>query len=276
MKTILIPTDFSETTENAVNYGLDMANHHKANVVLMHINQIPASTSEFGISAYNVIDVKENSLELLNALKDKITQTHPSIKAICCCTEIGSPEDLILNYAKENAVDIVVMGNSGYGSHFAKNLFGSTSVSVSKNISIPVIIVPPNIYFTPVKKIAYGCDYETEIANSRSLEYVQNICTDLDSNLNIVHIMPEDGLLSEQEAEMDYFVEDNMQAVMHKTYIIKNNNVSDGLIEFITEHNIDLIIVEPKKHSLFHTLFHKSVINELAFFSPIPVMAIHG
>ena len=276
MKTILIPTDFSETTENAVNYGLDMANDHKANVLLMHVNQIPASTTEFGISAYNVIDVKQNSLELLNSLKNKITQTHPSIKSISCFTEIGSPSDLILSYSKENAVDIVIMGNSGYGSSFSKNLFGSTSVSVSKSINVPVIIVPPNIYYTPLKKIAYGCDYETDITNSKSLECVTNISNDLNSDLNIVHIMPEDNLLSEQEAEMDYFVNGNLQTVMHKTFIIKNNNVSDGLIEFVTEHNIDLIIVEPKKHSMFHSIFHKSVTNELAFFSPIPVMAIHG
>jgi nucleotide-binding universal stress UspA family protein len=141
MNKILVPTDFSEVSENAVNYAIEMASFLSANLVLVHINPIPVSTPEFGIAAYDMTDVKNESLEALKSLANQIKANHPLISEVEYYAEMGNASDLIIEYSKDKDIDLVIMGISGHGSKLKKSLIGSTSVSVSKIIEIPLIII---------------------------------------------------------------------------------------------------------------------------------------
>ena len=109
-----------------------------------------------------------------------------------------------------------------------------------------------------------------------SLIKVRNLNKIFDSALSVLHIIPENHLLNEEESYVDNYVETKLATTNHRTYIITENKVSEGIINFIDNHKIDMIIVEPKKHSIFHSLFHASVTNDLAFLSPVPVLTIHN
>jgi hypothetical protein len=96
------------------------------------------------------------------------------------------------------------------------------------------------------------------------------------STLSILHVIPEAHLINQKEATIDNYVEHKLETTEHRTYIITENKVSVGLLDFINYHDVDMVIIEPKKHSLIHSIFYPSVTNDLAFSSPIPVLAIHG
>jgi nucleotide-binding universal stress UspA family protein len=276
MKKILVPTDFSETAENAVNYAVNMANFFSANLILLHVNQIPVSTPEFGIAAYNFTEIKKDSLDALNAIAQKIKSDNPQISEIECFSEIGDSSDLISEFSKDHDVDMVVMGNSGHGSKFKKNIFGSTSVAVAKKIQVPLLIIPPDVKYKKINNMAYACMYDEGIETSSSLMKVRSLSVLYNSLLSVLHVIPENHLIDEQEANIDVYVENKLATTEHRTYILTENKASVGILDFIKNHNMDMIVVEPQKHSLFHSLFNSSVTNELAFFSPVPVLAIHG
>lgn len=276
MNKILVPSDFSETSENALNYAIEMANSFSSNLVLLHVNQIPISTPEFGIAAYNFADSKRESLEALNAIAKKISLAYPQISSIECYSEIGDSSDLITEFSENNDIDLVIMGISGHGSKFKKNVFGSTSVSVSKRIEVPLMIIPPHVKYKKINNIAYACVYDAKIELSYSLMKVQNLNKIFNSSLSILHVIPENHELNAQESFVDNFVESKLSTTIHKTYIITENKISEGILDFVKSHKIDVIIVEPKKHSIFHSIFYPSVTNELAFSSPVPVLTIHS
>ena len=276
MNKILVPTDFSDTAENAVNYAINMANFFSANLILLHVNQIPISTPEFGIAAYNFAEVKKDSLYTLNEKALKIKKEYPQISEVECFSEIGDSSDLIAEFSKNHNVDIVVMGNSGHGSKFKKNIFGSTSVTVAKKIAVPLMIVPPEVKYKAINNMAYACVYDEQIETSTSLMKVRSLSTAFNSLLSVLHVIPENHLIDEKEANIDVYVEDKLSTTEHRTYILTENDVSVGILDFVKDHNMDMIVVEPQKHSLFHSLFHSSVTNELAFFSTVPVLTIRG
>ncbi len=276
MNTILVPTDFSDTAENALNYAINMANSFSANLILLHINQIPVSTPEFGIAAYNFSEIRKDSLDALNEKALKIKKDYPQISEVLFFSEIGDSSDLIVEFSKDHDVDIVVMGNSGHGSKFKKNIFGSTSVAVAKKIKLPLIIVPPEVKYKKITKIVYACSYDEHIEKSTSLMKVQSLNLVFNSLLTVLHVIPDNHLIDEKEANIDVYVENKLATTKHSTFIITENNVSEGILDFVNDHEMDMIIVEPQKHSLFHSIFNSSVTNELAFFSPIPVLIIHG
>lgn len=276
MNKILVPTDFSETAENAVTYAANLAGFFSANLVLLHVNQIPVSTPEFGIAAYNFVDIKKDSLDTLNTIALKIKRDYPQISEVECFSEIGDSSDLIAEFSKDHNIDMVVMGNSGHGSKFKKNIFGSTSVSVAKKIEVPLLIVPPEVKYKKINNMAYACVYDEQIESSSSLMKVRSLNAEFNSLLSVLHVIPENHLIDEKEANIDVYVEKKLATTEHRTYILTENNVSTGILDFVKNHNMDMIVIEPQKHSLFHSLFHSSVTNELAFFSPVPVLTIHG
>ena len=79
MNKILVPTDFSEVSENAVNYAIKLANSFSATLVLLHVNQIPVSNPEFGIIAYDIHTMKEESMKSLKELSEQIKKQYPLI-----------------------------------------------------------------------------------------------------------------------------------------------------------------------------------------------------
>jgi len=198
------------------------------------------------------------------------------ITEIECYSEIGNATDVIIEYTRKLNVDLTVMGISGHGNKIMKNLFGSTAVSVSKKIEMPLIIVPPEAKYKKIMNVAYACDYDKEIEHNSALIQIKYINTLLGSNLHILHVIPEGHDLDSDEAEVDTYVEHKLVNSAHKTFVITDNDVSEGLLYFIKSHDIDMVIMEPKKHNIFHNLFYPSITNEMAFFSPVPVLTMHG
>jgi len=71
MKKILIATDFSEASYNAASYGTDMALAIGADIVLLHVFQLPVPSSEVSI-ALSAEDIREEAEEMIAELKEKM------------------------------------------------------------------------------------------------------------------------------------------------------------------------------------------------------------
>lgn len=275
MNKILVPCDFSDTSENALNYAVELAKYISGELILLHVTQLPVISTEYGLTSYSMPDNNSEKIAL-QELADTIQKKHPQISKIDCYSETGSITDYIIEYSRNNSVIFTVMGISGHGNKLMKLFLGSTAVNVSKEIESSLIIVPPDTTFKKPQNIAYACNYDIDIESNSSLIKVKQLNTLLNSDLYVLHVIPENHDLNTKESEIDQFVENSLENSLHKTFMIADNNVSEGLIEFIENHEIDLIIMEPKKHSFFHNLFYPSITNEIAFYSPVPVLTIHG
>lgn len=276
MKKVLIPYDFTETSQSALNYGVEIAKYLSADLVLLHINQVPVVSSEFGLAGYSIAELFSEHKHAIQKIAEDIRLREPLIGHIECHCEMGNAAEVIIEFSKAHEIDLVISGIGGHGNAFIKNIIGSTSVAVARHIDNPLIIVPPNTSYKKIQNIAYACDYDKQLLDSSSLIKVRYINTLFDATLHILHVVPENHELNAKEALIDNYVEQNLEHVRHKTYIISENTVADGLLNFINHHEIDMVIVEPKKHSILHNLFTFSTINAMAFYSPIPVLTIHG
>ncbi len=276
MKKVLIPYDFTETSQSALNYGIEIAKYLSANLVLLHISQVPVISSEFGLAGYSMTELFNDHKSAIQKLAQDIRLKEPLIMDIECHCEIGNAADVIIEFSKVHEIDLLISGIGGHGSAFMKNIIGSTSVAVARHIDHPLIIVPPGASYKKIQNIAYACDYDKQLLNNSSLIRVKYINTLFDATLHILHVIPENHELNARECLIDHYVEQNLEHVSHKTYTITENTVADGLLNFINHHEIDMVIVEPKKHAVLHNLFTFSTTNAMAFYSPVPVLTIHG
>jgi len=161
IKTIVIPTDGSQSAEKAVQVAADLAEKYGAKVVLLHVllrGQMPEGllraaqvehvTSKSG-TPNNLVNMPQEimarvegkkgtqmPLEVLQFLGERILAgakqvcRDKGVKNIEIAVEEGNPSEIILDYAKRNKADMIVMGRRGL-SKLKGILLGSVSAHVS-------------------------------------------------------------------------------------------------------------------------------------------------
>lgn len=156
---ILVPTDFSELSQQAVSKALEEASHHNASVTLLHVLQHPDTTvyyvrgapegraavaDEFGStmpsSTTSVTEpIRRDFLEEAQTqLRDLIPDAFTGKCDVQ--TESGHPAEVILRLAKELSSDLIVMGTHGR-SGLAHLLMGSVAEKVVRLAPCSVLVV---------------------------------------------------------------------------------------------------------------------------------------
>lgn len=142
LKTILVPTDFSDASEAALNYGKAMAEAFGASLHLVHVMEdllAQAWAAEVYVASMpqlrEEID-KESRQRLASMLTDEERRRYRVETALLA----GNPFVEIVRYAKAHNVDLIVMGTHGRGP-IAHMLLGSVAEKVVRKSPCPVLTV---------------------------------------------------------------------------------------------------------------------------------------
>jgi nucleotide-binding universal stress UspA family protein len=140
LKTVLVPTDFSECAEAAVRYGRELANHFGAELHLLHVVQDPYryawGVESVPVSGYDWIKTQQESAT--RRLRE-ILSAPGSERATATCP-IGVPVEEILRYARDHEIGLIVMGTHGRGP-VAHAFLGSVAERVVRKAPCPVLTV---------------------------------------------------------------------------------------------------------------------------------------
>jgi len=139
---LLVPTDFSEDSEQAARYAVELAKRFQAEIHCVHIVDIPAdllSTSAYymtGPSEQFVEQIREESKKNLEAFAEKNLE---GIQVRTAFLE-GSPFVEIIRYARNQEIDLVVIATHGR-TGLKHVLFGSVAEKVVRKAPCPVLVV---------------------------------------------------------------------------------------------------------------------------------------
>ncbi|MEQ1734178.1 MAG: universal stress protein [Bacteroidia bacterium] len=272
MISILVPLDFSDVSTNALNYAADLATDINANIVLLHVDSIQQYSNEYNVMAYTVNDSIKINLERLNEKATQLKKETSFTGEITCCAEAGNLSSTINDYITTKAITYIVMGITGHNTEIGKALIGSTAVSISKESSIPVFIIPTNYRYKKIHSIAYASD----IKDANNLVKIKSIANLFNAELSVLHVIPEDHLIDKEEAKEELYIEQKLEHTDHKTFILSNDNVSEALLHFVNTHNVDIIVMQQKEYSFLHKLLYVSTTKELAFKTTVPLLTLHN
>jgi nucleotide-binding universal stress UspA family protein len=137
LKKILVPHDFSDTSEAAVRYALALAQNFNAKVHLLHVSDKARfeMATEFPLGLDGTLEdaVRERLLKILTL------HEHIAFKPILEF-RAGAPAAEITRYATEAGVDLIVMGTHGRG-FVAHAVLGSVAEKVVRTAPCPVLTV---------------------------------------------------------------------------------------------------------------------------------------
>lgn len=141
IKAILVPVDFSEYSEKAFVWALDMAEKWKATITLLHVVPTPPYSpvvmgSYFDPSAFerNLLADAETSARAL--IDRQARRSVPTGIKVC----VGEPFQDICRIAEEEQMGLIIMGSHGR-TGLSHIVLGSVAERVVRHAPCPVLVV---------------------------------------------------------------------------------------------------------------------------------------
>lgn len=139
---ILVPTDFSEFSDNALRYAVDIGRNYKSRVYLLHVVGIIQQCSvDYCLDGATVAEIGRQSMEassdMMKKQMDRLTGER-DVEIVSKVIE-GAIVREILREQEEKQMDLIVMGSRGRTGIL--NHFGSVADAVSRAARCPVLIV---------------------------------------------------------------------------------------------------------------------------------------
>lgn len=144
IRTILVPTDFSEQAEAARLYACQFAEQFSSRVHLLHVVLPPYLYDAWGTEAatMRMVDLLGQVEESAAAQLKKLVPTKGRLAGrVVATTATGIAVDQILAYAAAKRADLIVMGTHGRGV-VGHMLLGSVAERVVHRSTVPVVLMP--------------------------------------------------------------------------------------------------------------------------------------
>jgi nucleotide-binding universal stress UspA family protein len=139
LKKILVPTDFSASARHALSYGISFAREYDAELTLLHVVETVAvgyASDLFPVPMAEVFqEISGYARTELTKLADEARGRGARVKEQ---VTQGKPAADILRVAREDAIDMIVLGTHGKGV-LDHALFGSTTERVVRKAPCPVL-----------------------------------------------------------------------------------------------------------------------------------------
>ena len=142
-KRILCPIDFSDASRAALQVAAELARRFGAKVALFHAYPVPGYTFPDGSFVASTKMLEELADQARRHLEEwKAIATGLGITSVETATAVGEPAYEIVAYAKDKAVDLVVVGTHGR-TGLTHALMGSVAERVVRKAPCPVLSVRP-------------------------------------------------------------------------------------------------------------------------------------
>jgi nucleotide-binding universal stress UspA family protein len=142
LKKVLVPVDFSDSSDIALRYGRALAGAFGASLHIIHVVQEPYA-QPWAVEAYgfSMATLQEDWIKEANAkLEGLLTVTDKSTLKATAITILGHPVSEILRFAADERIDLVVMGTHGRGP-LGHMVMGSVAERVVRHAPCPVLTV---------------------------------------------------------------------------------------------------------------------------------------
>ncbi len=140
---ILLPTDFTEASENAALYALNMATKYDARLYVLHVVDLTEDAAGFYVGHPSFENLDKEMLKAAEGMLEKFcAKQFDGFDGLEMKAVAGEPYKDILKAVDKDGIDIVIMGTCGKGG-IERFFFGSTTERVLREADCPVLVIPP-------------------------------------------------------------------------------------------------------------------------------------
>lgn len=278
MNKILVPTDFSGPSDQALKVAIKLAQMMEGEIVLLNVMLtsddaiIEANEESVNITATAEESYLKNVVKGVQAnLKDLISKS--GYEKMTYEITSGGIFKAITRYIESHEIDLIVMGT--YGENEDDDYFiTSYAERIVRACTSPIITVQVADEVRDFKNIVFACDLEqTYDIPIQQIKKFQDL---FGAKLHLVYINTQSTFLSTYEADL------KAQSFAAK-YQLENYDFhlycdfveDEGIVHFAKTIDADLIVLASRKRKGFSRILSGSVSEGVVRFAPMPVLVFN-
>ncbi len=293
---ILCATDFSATSNHALPYGIALAREFGAKLYVCHVIDL----SFIGLYDTTAFALTSTEQELISYAREEISRLmgEPAIDWEPLILE-GQPAMQIARAVEEHDIDLVITATHGR-SGLTRLLIGSVTERLLRTLNRPLLVVrsPEHDFVAPagdhiqLRRILVGCDFSPH--SRLAIDYGLSLAQEFEAEIHLMHVLepslyesltrPSTGLTEELqqavraalERKLRTFVPEEAQAWSEVKTVIGVGHPHRELTQYAVEHEVDLIVLGVRGHSLVEELFVGSTTDRVIRQAPCPVLAVRA
>ncbi|TSE06542.1 MULTISPECIES: universal stress protein [Aquimarina] len=277
MKNILIPTDFSENSWNAISYALSFFRKVNCNFYILHVSPFEEMIGgdSFYASKDTVIEKHtHNNKEQMQSLLKSIEKLPLNTKhRFFTINEYIFFVDAIRKQIQEKNIDFIVMGTKG-ASGLKEKTIGSNTGDVITKVKCPVLVIPEKATYTKPKEIVFPTDYYMYY-KSRVLNTISEILYMNNASLRVLHIAKKEQDLTTLQVKNKDFLDDSLDNLDHSFHFLSNTNMEEAVQCFIESREINMITMIAKNLNFFQRILFHPMVEKISYHTNIPFLVLH-
>ncbi len=275
IKKILLPTDFSETAQNAFRYCLHVADEYNAEIELLHVIYPEYQAMDIPVMAAKAMQDKAEAAKVV--LKEFVDLGMAQVQAahefqhvpnIHSEVMIGNPVTVIRDIAKRNDADLIIMGTREKHNAFDKT-FGSVTTGVIEHAPCSVWVIPGEANFGEIDIIAYAA--ELNESDPYHIWKAAQVLEPFHPLLHCVHVGNGEASTTKL-ADIELFFTQNAPALQVNFHQVKGDSITDRLEEFAETYDVDVLVMYAPHHNFWQRIFLQSITKKMALQTKIPIL----
>ncbi len=267
MPVILVATDYSKVADNALQYACELALTQNADIAIVHTYVVPIALGDLSIT----MPVNDFRLEAEAGMKRTLAWTREMYPQINFTSTIlyGDIVDGINQFTEQYETPMMVVTGNSYTPE-KPAWMDSTLLEAFRELQYPVLAIPAETAYAQVRKIGFVYDNKPEGSKTALLQLTA-IAAQIGAELHVYHAYT--------DADKDATINEEATTLLAPAnplyHYSQVTDINDDILTFIGKYQLDWLILMPRKHSFFESLFHKSHTRALVNNAFIPVLALH-
>ncbi len=278
MRKILVPTDFSENSWNAIKYATELFKYDHTEIYLLHAfaDEVYEAKTRLVEGIFDELQEKilDRTKEALENFSEKILAFSPNPKhKIHTVAEFGMLVDSVNDWVEKENIDVVVMGTKGQTAD-KKLTFGSNTLQVIKYVKCPVLAIPSIYKDVHPKNLLFPTDFQLPYKR-RELKLLSCIAKCFVSKINVLYVSKFPGLSLRQQDNKN-FLEASLCENQIDFQQKNGSNVTKEINTFIIESPIDMLVMINTRHSYLENILYQSTIEKIGLHIDIPFLVLQN
>jgi nucleotide-binding universal stress UspA family protein len=279
MRTLLIPIDFTETSDNAIDYASGYCRQFDyRRIILLKsfydtvFDEVVMSAAYGGVGTDFKHKEHENAEERLRQLSRDLSLKNEDVEVVAIVSEWPLMRAIAQVVHDENPRAILVgSDNNAYDND---SYVSNHVIQIARTSPINVIVVPAGQSFQPIQEVLIPIDTFTKGSLAR-LDEVSNRPYLGKMKLDILKFDTADlkGLERQQLAE-----ENELHSMLgdtrHELFSSGEAKAIDAILNFLRHHPVQLILALPGKYSFLYRLTHKIISESICRNTEKPVLIV--
>lgn len=280
MQKILVPVDFSQPSEAALNYAVAFAQAIGAEVIMLHVACAPVSSATNYYLHIGLLkeEVEKAEVKLEGYLQKFADLTYKNSTEKLKITSILESEDGIIpsieKVAKEHAAFLVVMGTHGMN-RAEEILIGSVTADIIASKKTPAVLaIPSHAIFKEWERIVYAADFSEK--DEKVIQVLLELASYFsNSKIDYLHVSNKE----ERNEEVDklYYLKRIFKDIPVSVLDFRfreNKNLDEEIDKYLQNYQTSVLVMLTQHRNFFESLWYRSKAKQMSFHTDVPLLVL--